>query len=360
MDKRVKRPPKVKVAAVQAASVLCDAPVWFDVAATLEKGIALFEEAAANGANLVVFPETWLPGFPYVSYDLADVGPFRDIWAEYLLNSVEVPGPEIDALCWAARRAGAMLVMGINERDRIYPGRMHNSVVYIDENGQLLGVHRKICPTLNERLFHTPGDGGKNLDTVFQTSSGKVGGSICGEHAQLLQIYRWSMLGVQIHCSLWPGWRELTNTVDMLTRHACYSMHAFGVSASAYFPEESRPRNFLANSMFNTPGRFRGGSAIVSPMGINVVGPVYDQETIVYGDIDLIECERSRHAVSLSGIYNRWDILNVNIRAEEYAPFVHRKTGVTECKTREQLGEGSDLGRENRGIFGSVSLEQDD
>jgi len=320
--------PKIRVAAVQAASVFRDAPVWFDTEATLAKGIRLIEEAASNGARLIVFPETWLPGFPYWGTDMAEdvdlargsQGLSAEMWAKYLWSSIEVPGKETDALCAAAKKANAFVVMGINERDKNYSGRMYNSMLYIDSNGQMLGTHRKICPTSNERLFHTPGDGGDNLMTVFNTEIGKIGGSICGEHAQLPLIYQWGLLGVQLHCSLWPGYKGKSHTMDLRTRYVCLSTHAYGILAAAYYSEEDRPKNFARNSYFNQPGRFRGGSAIISPTGTYITEPVFDRETIVYADVDLGECDKARHATNLSGIYSRWDIMNMAVRQERYVP----------------------------------------
>ena len=236
--------PQFKVAAVQAGSVLRDAPEWFDTEATLAKGISLVEEAGNSGARLVVFPETWLPCFPYWSNDHTDPVPFRDMWAKYLWSSIVVPGKETEALCQAARRANAYVAMGINERDAAFPGRMYNSILYISAKGEILGTHRKICNTVNERLFHVPGDGGDNLKTVFRTDIGNIGGCICGEHSQLTMVYCWAMQGVQLHCSLWPGTKGMENVIDILTRYVCYTTHSYGILSAAYFPEEERPRNF--------------------------------------------------------------------------------------------------------------------
>jgi predicted amidohydrolase len=211
--------------------------------------------------------------------------------------------------------------MGINERDGNFQGRMYNAILYLGAGGEVLGVHRKICNTVNERFFHTPGDGGANLKTVFQTEIGNIGGSICGEHSQLLLLYNWMMLGIQVHCSLWPGSAGLENLSDLKTRAFCYTAGVYGVLAATYMPESARPKNFYSNSLFGIADGFRGGSGIVNPYGEYVAGPVYDEEKIVYGEIDLGEIDRSRYAVNLTGIYSRWDILSLNRRQEVYTPF---------------------------------------
>ena len=314
-----------KAAAIQAGPIVRDAPEYFDAQATLNKAVSLINEAGRNGARLIVFPEGWMPCFSYWSLDLSDVSAFRDIWAKYLWSSVEVPGPETEALCAAARNTDSYVVMGINERDRKYRGRMYNSMLYLSPRGEIMGTHRKICNTVNERFFHTPGDGGDNLKTVFKTEIGNIGGSICGEHRQLTLIYNWIMQGIQVHCSLWPGTAGPRAASDTLTRALCNTACTYGVLAAGYVPEKDRPQNFYRNSYFSTPDSFCGGSGIISPYGQYVAGPVYDQEAIVYGDIDLADTDRSLFGGNLVGFYSRWDLLSLNVNQEPYEPIVYRK-----------------------------------
>ena len=235
---------------------------------------------------------------------------------------MEVPGRETEALCTAAKRANAYVVIGINERDKRFPARMYNSILYLSPRGEVIGTYRKICPTLQERLFHTPGDGGDNLKSVFRTEIGNIGGSICGEHKQLTLIYNWIMQGIQIHCSLWPGHAILKTVTDIQTRALCNTAGVFGVLAATYIPEKDQPKNFYRNSFFSIPQAIRGGSGVVNPSGEYVAGPVYDQETIVYGDIELSDTDKIHHSVNLAGIYSRWDLININVRQEPYEPVV--------------------------------------
>ena len=314
--------PRFKAAAVQASSIVRDAPVWFDLEATLDKANNLITEAGNKGARLIVFPECWLPCYPFWCLDLADRPGFNEIWANYLWNSIEVPSREVDALGEAAKRADAYVVMGITERDRKYAGRMYNSILYLDPRGQVIGLHRKICITVQERLFHTPGDGGDNLKAVFETEIGNLGGSICGEHVQLPLQYNWIMQGLQVHCSLWPGKTGLENYIDIVTRALCRIGHVFGVMSSTYFSEEAMPKNFYTNSSFNIPGSIRGGSGIIDPNGEYIAGPVFDEETIVYGDIDLSDIDKNRVANNLPGLYSRWDLLSLNVKQEPCEPLV--------------------------------------
>jgi nitrilase len=330
-----------KVAAIQAGPVLGNAPDWFDVPATLQKAVSLIDEASRNGARLVVFPETWLPCYPYWGYDYSAGPLYRD-----LRNSIVVPSRETEALCEAARRTNTYVVMGMSERDARYHGRMYNSILYIGPDGSVLGVHRKICNTHMERLFHTMGDGGDNLKTVFETELGYLGGSICGEHSQLALMYNWIMLGVQVHCSLWPGLISTRNESDICTRSFCWAAHSFGVMSATYFPEESLPRDFYKNSHFNVPGAFCGGSGIVGPLGTYIAEPIYDQEAIIYGDIDLLEADKARFAVNLTGAYSRWDIIGLRTRDGEYEPIAEMRAGCgPECVPRPGPTETAEADR---------------
>ncbi|MFH1647874.1 MAG: carbon-nitrogen hydrolase family protein [Chloroflexota bacterium] len=309
-----------KAAAVQAAPVFKDRPVYFDSRATLAKAVDLIAEAARNGAKLIVFPETFLPGFPYWSLNMTKGPEWSGIWAEYLRHSVEVPGEETDILCRAARSAGACVAMGINERDRKYEGRMYNSILFISHQGEVMGVHRKINPTIQELLYHTRGDGGANLK-VFDTPLGKISGLVCGEHYQPLLKQNLILQGAQVNCSLWPGFKggagELMTIIPVMTQALCVSGALWAVLACSYIPESQVPRDFYGDDAFD---QTFGGSCIINPFGEIVAGPEINQETIVYGDIDLKVNVMAKSIINLTGSYSRWDILGLGIREKQYEP----------------------------------------
>jgi nitrilase len=327
---------RFKVAAVQASPVVGNAPHWFDVTATLDKATIIIAEAARNGALLVVFPETWLPCYPYWGFDYSDRTTYRDLWAAYLENSIEVPGKETEILCKVAKDNSVFIAMGINECDKKYQGRMYNSIIYVSPLGELLGTHRKICNTHVERLFHTAGDGGDNLKTVYKTGLGHLGGTICGEHSQLELMYNWIMQGIQLHCSLWPGLLSTRTETDISSRAFCLAAHAFGIISATYFKESDLPQNFYKNSYFNIRGSFCGGSGIVSPFGTYISGPVYDEETIIYGDVDLSDANKARFAVNLTGAYSRWDLFTLQTRQEAYEP-------ITKMNNESELADSNIL-----------------
>jgi len=316
----IKNYPLFKAAAVQAAPIFKDKPVYFDSSATLTKAVDLIDEAAHHGARLIVFPETFLPGFPYWSLNMTNGPEWSGIWAEYLRYSIEVPSEETDALCRAAKSANAYVVIGINERDRNYDGRMYNSILFISHQGEVMGVHRKVNPTIQELLYHTRGDGSTNL-RVFDTALGKIGGLVCGEHYQPLLKQNLITQGVQVNCSLWPGFKggaeELMTIIPVMTQALCVSGGLWAVLACTYLPEDQVPKDFYDNNAFN---QTFGGSCIINPFGQIVSGPETYKETIVYGDIDLKVNAMAKSIINLNGIYSRWDILSLGVREKQYEP----------------------------------------
>jgi predicted amidohydrolase len=311
-----------KAAAVQAAPVFKDKPVYFDSKATLEKAVSLIAEAGRNGAKLIVLPETFLPGYPYWSLNMQKGPEWAGTWMEYLRHSIEVPSEETDLLCKAAKSANAYVVIGINERDKRYEGRMYNTILFVSRQGEIMGVHRKINITVQELLYHTRGDGGENL-RVFDSDLGKISGLICGEHYQPLLKQYLIINGSQINCSLWPGYKggaeELMGVIPIMTQALCVAGGLWGIIACAYIPEDKVPKNFYDNNAFD---QTFGGSCIVNPFGVIVAGPETYKETIVYGDIDLKLNAIAKSIINLAGIYDRRDILRLCVREKEYEPVV--------------------------------------
>ena len=317
----VKEYPVFKAAAVQAAPVFKDKPVYFDSKATLNKAVDLIAEAGGNGAKLIVFPETFLPGYTYWSRDMKKGREFAVIWREYLRHSIEVPSEETDVLCKAAREADAYVVMGMCERDERYEGRMYNTILFISRRGEIMGTHRKLTPTSQELFFHTRGDGGRNLQ-VFDTELGKIGGLICGEHYQPILKQNLLIQGAQVNCSLWPGHKgtaeSLLPIARVMTQSLCISGGLWAVLASAYIPENQVPTDFYDNSAF---GNTAGGSCVINPLGEIVAGPVHDEETIIYHDIDLGMNPIAKSVINVMGIHSRWDILSLSVRQKQYEPY---------------------------------------
>src|SRR4029453_2382769 len=282
----------IVVAAVQAA------PVFLDRDATVEKAVSLIEEAANEGAKLVAFPETWIPGYPSWIYHAAkwdDPGSKR-AFAQLLANSVQGPSPSTDALCVAAREAGVHVVVGIHERDSDFStGTIYNSLVFISPQGEILGTHRKLVPTHAERIVWGRGDG--STLHVFETPLGRLGGLICWEHWMPLTRFAMHAKGEQIHVAAWPDADEVHH---LASRHYAFEGRCYVVCVGSYTTAADLPEDFeLADAMgvADDDVVLTGGSGIVGPDGRWLAGPVDGREGIVYAELDMARIGEEQQAL---------------------------------------------------------------
>ena len=294
---------QVKVAVVQASSV------FMNKKGCLEKACDKIIEAGKEGAELIVFPETWIPIYPYwtMGWDTIAHG-FHDIMANLQDNSVVVGSEDTDILGRAAKEAGAYVVMGCNELDdRIGSRTLFNSLVYIDKDGSVLGRHRKLIPSFIERIWWGQGDA-RDLK-VYDTDIGRIGGQICWEN-HIVNITAWYIAqGVDIHVAVWPGlWNcgasegesfiyagHDINKCDLIpaTRERAFSGQCYVVSANNILKMEDIPDDFpFRDSMtYGGPGQEDfvgwacGGSHIVAPTSEYMVPPTFDVETIIYAEL---------------------------------------------------------------------------
>ncbi|MGI8775124.1 MAG: carbon-nitrogen hydrolase family protein [Actinomycetota bacterium] len=267
----------VRVAAVQAT------PVILDSDATIEKAAGLLKEAAADGVQLAVFPETFVSLYPTGgwAHSAARFDGFDEMWERLWHSSVEIPGPAIDRLVEACSELDIHCAIGVNERELERPGSLYNTLVLLGPDG-VLWKHRKMMPTMHERLFHGPGDG-DDLD-VIQTPVGRVGGLICWENRMPLARHAIYRQGVQLWIA--PTADDSDGWLATI-RHIAIESGAFVVSAPQYIPRSAFPDDFPVDlpddAVFG-----RGGAAIVDPRnGQIIAGPLYGEEGIVAADIDL-------------------------------------------------------------------------
>ncbi|MFN2198118.1 MAG: carbon-nitrogen hydrolase family protein, partial [Anaerolineales bacterium] len=280
----------VKVAVVQAA------PVLFERAATVEKACHLIQEAAGQGAELLLFPEAFIPGYPRgLSFGMV-VGSRkpegRQLWQRYWEASVEIPSPTTVALGAAARQAGATLAIGVIERDTHFSGgTLYCTMLYFDPQGQIIGLHRKLKPTGAERLIWGEGDG--STLTVLPTHLGKIGGLICWENYMPLARMALYSKGVEIYLAPTADARE---TWQATLRHIACEGRCFVLGCNQFVTKEMYPQDLegLEDLAEQPEILCRGGSAIISPLGEVLAGPLYDQEGILYADLDLAEVARAK------------------------------------------------------------------
>jgi len=310
-------PNLLRVAVVQAA------PVLFDREATLTKATNLIAECAAQGAHLVLFPEAFIPAYPRGLGFGTVVGSRtpsgRLTWQRYWDNAVSVPGPTVEALCAAARRAHVYLVMGIIERSG-HPdaggGTLYCSTLYIGPEGHVLGRHRKLKPTGAERLIWGEGDG--STLTAIRTEWGVMGGLICWENYMPLARMAMYSKGVEVYLAPTADSREGWQAT---MRHIALEGRCFVLGCNQFVTKDMYPADLEGlQDLANQPEVMcRGGSVVVSPMGDILAGPVYDREETLYAELDLSEITRARYDFDVIGHYARPDVfqLIVNERPME-------------------------------------------
>ncbi len=294
---------KFTAAAVQTA------PVFLNKAETIGKIVSLIEEAAAAGASLIVLPEAIIPAYPYWPKDLGSIEGRRlvlDAYTELYKNSVEIPGEDTDKLCRAAGKAGAYVVLGVNERDG---GTLYNTILYIDKNGSILGKHRKLMSIDSEKCIW--GMGGKEDLNVFDTELGKIGGFFCYEHHMTLAKYTMYTKGEQIHAGLWAGHGFVKPTMDFASRQYAFEGQVFVIASSGHITDKMIPDSFPLKKQ--TLWDYPGGSGIISPRGDYLAGPVYGKEEIIYADIDMDMIIRAKAVIDGTGHFSRPDILRLHI-----------------------------------------------
>jgi nitrilase len=294
---------RFRVAAVQAA------PVFLDRDATVEKSCALIAEAGANGARLVVFPEAFLPSYPFwIWFIPAGRTPvLRQLYAELLDNAIAVPGDATQRLCVAAREAGVCVAMGMNEINTEASGTsLFNSILYIGSDGDILGTHRKLVPTAGERLVHAQGDG-STLD-VFDLPIGRLSGLICWENYMPLARHALYARGVELYVA--PTWDRGEPWISTL-RHIAKEGRTYVIGCCSAVHRDSIPERYsFVHEYLPTDLEWinPGGSAIVDPDGKFVAEPVLQREEILYATIDPAIVRGPRWQLDVAGHYGRPDV----------------------------------------------------
>ncbi|UCG73898.1 MAG: carbon-nitrogen hydrolase family protein [Chromatiales bacterium] len=300
------------VAAVQHA------PVVHDLDAGLEKAVGLIADAAGQDARLVVFPEVWLQGYPY----WASISTRDPAFGQYVgllsANACEIPGPAIDRLASAARENQINVVISLHERAG---GTLYNTQVYLAEDGTLLGAHRKLMPTVTERLVWGMGDGSDLA--AYPTSAGKLSGLLCFEHQMAPARYFLAGQGVQVHASAWPGMPLLDAWIDASTRQLALENGCFVIVAREIMSEDRLPEGFPADPTGETERWIgHGGSAIIGPSGQYLVPPVFDEETIIKAEIDLRQIAPAKAFFDTVGHYARPDVFQLVFHGQPKPPVV--------------------------------------
>ncbi|WP_291868698.1 carbon-nitrogen hydrolase family protein [Maribacter sp.] len=304
---------ELKVALAQIA------PVWLNKEKTIKKIEINIKEAALNKAELVVFGEALLPGYPFwLAFTEGakwDLKVNKEIHAHYVRNAIQVEANELDSICMLAKENKIAVYLGIMERAKDRGGHsIYCSLVYINEEGEIKSVHRKLQPTYDERLTWAPGDG--NGLKVHALKQFTVGGLNCWENWMPLPRTALYGLGENLHIAVWPG--SDYNTKD-ITRFIARESRSFVISVSSLMKKENFPTDtpHLSKILEQAPGVMaNGGSCIAGPDGEWLVEPVIDKEGLIYHTLDFNRVYEERQNFDVVGHYSRPDVTKLTINRE--------------------------------------------
>ncbi len=295
------------------AAVVQSTPVFLDRDATIEKTCMLIARAAAQGARLIAFPEVWIPGYPVWLSEAPGAAlwghdPAREIYRRLVANSITVPSSQVDRLGEAGREASAYVVIGVHE---LGGGTLYCSQLFFGPDGTLLGVHRKLMPTYDERMIWGQGDGSGLL--VLDTELGKLGGLLCWEHWMPLARQAMHEQTELLHIACWPDVKEMH---QIASRHYAFEGRAFVLAAGTVLRTRDLPADLsMLQEIPGDPDELiqRGGSAIIGPDGEYLAGPIWGEEAIVAAEIDPGLAIEERMTFDAAGHYNRPDVFRFSV-----------------------------------------------
>jgi nitrilase len=296
---------KTKVAVVQAT------PALFGKNRTLNIVADWTEKAAQEGAQLVLFPEAFIPCYPRGLSFGAVVGSRkaegREHWLKYNSESVVVPSTDTERLAQIAKEHQVYLIIGIIEKDQT--SSLYCTMLYFSPDGKLIGKHRKLKPTGSERIIWGEGDG-SDLH-VFDTPFGKLGGLICWENYMPLARFALYQQNIQIYLAPTADHRE-SWTASM--QHIACEGRCFVLGCNQYVEKSDYPKAFQAEIADQPDVMSKGGSVIVDPLGNIIAGPLWNQEGILFAEIDVEDTVRGKLDFDATGHYNRPDVFEFRVK----------------------------------------------
>jgi nitrilase len=290
-------------------------PVILDRDATIEKLGRTTAEAAGKGARLVVFPEAVVPAYPSSVWAKALAGwdeeGSKEAFALLARESVEVPGPAERRLGELARQHELWLVTGVTERDPSHPGTLYNTLLFHGPDGELALKHRKLVPTNHERLIWGPGDG-EGLEAV-ETPYGRLGGLVCWENYMPLARFALYESGIELYVASTADDSEAWQSTLV---HIARESRCFVIAPSHFQRAASYPDDFpLGRLLEGLDVIGRGGSAILGPDGSYLAGPLWDEEGVLYAELDPAQLDGARQRFDPAGHYHRPDVLGLERRS---------------------------------------------
>jgi aliphatic nitrilase len=327
-------------------------PVFLDTPATVAKACSVIEEAARHGAQLIAFPETYVPAFPVWSALQAPIYS-HDFFARLARSALRVPGPELERVARVARGAQVFVSLGINEGTAASVGCLWNANVFIGDDGTILNHHRKLVPTFYEKLTWANGDGAGLR--VSDTRLGRLGMLICGENTNPLARYALMAQGEQVHIAsyppLWPtrdpnkggGNYDLADAIRIRAAAHSFEAKCFTLVAAGYLDPASRDILLACGPdagriMDESP---RGASMVIDPTGKTVGSVMSETEGILYADIDLAACIEPKQFHDISGGYNRFDVFRLTVNRAANRPISFADTIPADGEVANSLAASS-------------------
>lgn len=295
----------IKLAAVQAA------PVFQNKSATTEKVCSLILEAGVNGADVIGFPEGFIPGHPgWVEVLPLSPEPAPSLFLEQFKQAVEVPGPEVDAIGAACKEANIFAVVGINERRPNTTGSLYNTQLFFGRDGVLLHKHQKYVPTVGERVVHAPGDTGSKASVT--TDFGTLSGLICGENGNPLAQYSLSLDYPVVHVASWPSHfcpgSDVQGAVQAASCGLANSLMCYVINSVAVVGDDVLEKYGTDDAIrdFLREEQKKRRTTIVAPGSVTIAGPFDEaQEGILYAEVSTDSLIKGKYGIDYAGHYNR-------------------------------------------------------
>jgi nitrilase len=294
-----------KVAAAQLT------PVFLNKEKTVAKACKAINDAGREGAKLIVFPESFIAGYPdwVWLYPPHKTKELNNLYVRLVESAVSIPDNSTEKLCKAAKSENINVVVGMNERNtETSNSSLYNTLLFIDENGSILGKHRKLIPTNCERLIWAQGEG--STLKSYDTSAGKIGGLICWENFMPLPRIALYEAGIQILCS--PTWDKSSDWIETM-RHIAREGGIFVISNSMTLQKDDLPDDLKKIYPEEQKWISTGQSCIINPNGKLISGPLDSKEGILYAEIDLQEIIAAKRRFDVVGHYARPDVFNFSI-----------------------------------------------
>ncbi len=297
----------IKVAAAQLV------PEYLNKEKTIDKASSAIAEAGKNGAKLIVFPEVFISGYPDWIWLIPNSkgADLNSLYLKLVENAVSIPSEDTTKLCEAAKKANINVVIGMNEINSETSGAsLFNTLLFIDDNGEILGKHRKLVPTGGERLIWAQGDG--STLRSYETSAGKIGGLICWENFMPLARNAIYENGVQILAA--PTWDKSPNWL-LSMQHIAREGGLFVISTCMVLKIDNIPNEFEFKKLYPEGREWinTGNSCIIAPDGKILIGPLEAEESIIYSELNLDDIITSKRMFDVVGHYSRPDVFDFNV-----------------------------------------------